>query len=105
MNAPEKPSTIAAREVTAAMVRQHGAKRGLHMAAARLGCSERWARGIHYGEAAHISAELAERAQTARLEILRDRVTRLKAELQQLERGLADGEMVVARCRAGGLGQ
>jgi hypothetical protein len=93
MSAPEKASAIAAREVTAAMVRQHGAKRGLHLSAVVLGCSERWARGIHYGEVVHISHALADRAAEARITLARQRAAQLRAELLDIERSL-HGETV-----------
>jgi hypothetical protein len=88
MSAPEKASTIAAREVTAALVRQHGVKRGLHLSGVVLGCSERWARGIHYGEATHVSHALADRAARARINLVRQRADQLRAELEELERSL-----------------
>lgn len=101
MSAPEKASTIAAREVCAALVRQHGAKRGLHLAGQRLRISERWARGIHYGEATHVSAALAIRAEAARIELSRARAAQLRAELLEIERGLANAELLDARVGAG----
>jgi len=85
MSAPEKASIIAAREYIAAVVRQHGVKRGLDVAAQRLGISERWARGIHYSEAAFVSHALDRRAQAARNELARQRAAQLRAELAELE--------------------
>lgn len=96
MSAPEKSSPIAAREVTAALVRQNGVKRGLHLAGQRLGCSERWARGIHYGETLFISRALAERAEAARIELSRQRAAVLRAELLELERGLSNVDVLDA---------
>lgn len=87
----EKPSIIAARELTAALVRRHGVKRGLHLAGEQMGCSERWARSIHYREAHHVSDALGARAVAARRAEAVARIAALRAELALLERRLADG--------------
>ncbi len=78
-------STNAAREVVAALVRLRGRKRGLHDAATTLGVSESWARKIHYGEAAAISAEVAYRAAAARGAVLRARLEAARREVAEIE--------------------
>ncbi len=101
MSALENVSIRATREFVAAMVRQNGRKRGLAMAGAAVGRSEHWARAVHYGEAANVSAEVAERAQAARIELARQRIAQLRAELLQLEQGLSHVDVLDAGIRPG----
>lgn len=80
----ETSSTRDAREAVALACRLYGRARGWHLAAQRLGISERTARGLSYGEAtgATIHPDTAARA---RMEFRRARAAAIRAELTQLE--------------------
>lgn len=80
----ENPSTRDAREAVALACRLYGRARGWHMAAQRLGVSERTARGLTYGEATGATIP-PDTALTARMAFRRERAAALKAELSQLE--------------------
>lgn len=89
----EKLSTNAAREFVASLVRLHGRKRGLGMAASTLGVSESWARKIHYGEAAAVSEDVADRAAAARADVLRARHAAARREIAEIERMLGGHDL------------
>lgn len=89
MSAMESPSMRDAREAVALACRIHGRARGWHLAAMRLGISERTARALTYGEAtgATIHPDTAARA---RMEFRRARAAAIRAELTQLEAECGD---------------
>lgn len=78
--------TRAVREVIAMAVRTHGRKRGWHEAARLLRVTERWVKAACYGEpfAAPDPIIIAEAA----IALARVRAAQLRAELNELERGL-----------------
>lgn len=98
------------REVVRGYVREHGYKRGLHLFARAVGCTERRARAIHSDEPG-VKLDAAEylAALEARGALNRHRTARLRLELEQLERqeavdgaGDARGEGDVLAERPGG---
>jgi hypothetical protein len=84
MSAMENLSARDAREAIALACRIHGRARGWHIAAQRLGISERTARAITYGEASGATIP-AETAAAARMAFRRARAAAIRAELEQLE--------------------
>lgn len=92
----ESHSIHAAREVVASLVRLHGFKRGIAHASGALGVSESWARKIHYGEAAAVSAEVAARAEAARGTVLRARLAAARREIEIIEGELNGADLAPA---------
>lgn len=111
MSALETLSMRDAREAVALACRIHGRARGWHIAAQRLGISERTARGLSYGEATGASID-PDTAHAARMAFRRERAAALRAELAQLEaeclhssRGSAassDGSVIAAGTQPNG---
>jgi type II secretory pathway component PulM len=71
-------------EAVAEAVRLHGHKRGWHLAAQRLGVSERTARAIANGESSGATI-CPDRALAAHLDFLTARLTAWRAETERLE--------------------
>lgn len=97
------------RAVITQIVRTSGLKRGLATAAATLGVSERWARGLYYGEKARVSAAVYLRAHEAQMRLLAERRAALLRELQEIEASLGGsghdvGDHGADPVRAGALG-
>lgn len=84
MSALEFLSIRDAREAVALACRIHGRARGWHLAAQRLGISERTARGLTYGEATGATIH-PDTAHAARMAFRRERAAIIRAELEQLE--------------------
>jgi hypothetical protein len=85
-------------------VRQHGTKRGLHLAAEAMGISERVARHAHEGTPFAADTERAARADAARLRLLNDTIAALIELRDQVERARHEvtshpGELSLANAR------
>lgn len=89
---------IWARETVEHAVRLHGRKRGWHLAAVLLGIKPDTARKIDTG-ATSGNAVCPQRAEEARLTMLRARLDRLRAEQQELENSLNAADMAGAVAR------
>lgn len=84
MTAMEKLSGHDAREAVALACRLYGRARGWHLAAQRLGITERTARGIAYGETTGATIN-PDTAYAARMAFRRARAEQIRAELRELE--------------------
>lgn len=82
----ENPDTTV-RVVCRDFIAEHGPKAGRHRIAALLGVSERWVRGLLYGEPARIDAQVFLRAVEARRLLRAERRARLLRELAEIEDG------------------
>lgn len=83
-------------------VRQHGTKRGLHLAAAAIGVSDRVARHAHEGTPFAADAERAARADAARLALLTETIAALVAlrdEVEKQRHEASTNDAVIARVR------
>jgi hypothetical protein len=81
-------------EVIALAVRTHGRKRGWFEAARLLRVTERWVKSASYGEP--IAAPDAIVIEQAALTLARARAAQLRAELNEIERGLANVDVLDA---------
>lgn len=90
------PHHRAVQEAVAAHVRALGTKRGLAVAAQRIGMGERAARHAHEGTEFAADAGRAARADAARLTLLREQIAQLQAEASSI--GDRAHAAISARC-------
>jgi hypothetical protein len=95
-----KPEEIVRHTIDLA-VAVHGMKRGLYRAAEMLGVSESWLANFRFGRASRVSAEAYLRALDARSKLARERLTMLRAELNDLEKIAGEQMNAVANGVAG----
>jgi len=80
----ENPDTTV-RVIAREWIAELGPKRGRHRIAELLGVTERWVRGLLYGEPARIDAQVFLRAMDARRLLRAERRARLQRELAEIE--------------------